>query len=165
MDIKEFEQSLAEKMKKVQEWVSGEDIKDILGTESVNHFKESFEHEGFKDDTNIKKWPEVKRRDSESAWYGHSGQTGKFSQARTLAKILTGETGELKNAISYVKIENGVRVSNPKPYAKVHQEGLPAKIYGKKVFQMPARPFIGKSKQLKRAIEEKIKKEIKRLLK
>ncbi|MHC1780046.1 MAG: phage virion morphogenesis protein [Bacteroidales bacterium] len=165
MDIKEFEQSLAEKMKKVQEWVGGEDIKDILGIEAVNHYKESFDNEGFKDSDTVKKWPEVKRRDPESKWYGHSGQTGKFSQARTLAKILTGETGELKNAISYVKIENGVRVANPKPYAKVHQEGLPAKIYGKKVFQMPARPFIGPSKLLVQNISDKILKEIKRLLK
>lgn len=165
MDIKEFERSLAERMKKVQDWVQSEDIKDILGVEAVNHFKESFDHEGFKDEDTIKKWPDVKRRDPDSPWYGHSGQTGKFSQARTTAKILAGETGELKNAISYLKIADGVRVSNPKEYAKVHQEGLPAKIYGKKVFQMPARPFIGKSRTLKRNIEDKIYKEIKRILK
>ena len=152
----------------MQEWVQSDDIKDILGVEAINHYKESFENEGFKDDETIQKWPDVKRRDSDSAWHGHSGQTGKFSQARTIAKILSGETGEteeLKSALTYVKIDKGVRVSNPKEYAKVHQEGLQAKIYGKKVFQMPARPFIGNSKLLKRNIEAKILREIKKLLK
>ena len=165
MDIKEFERSLAEKMKEVQNFIEGEDIKDILGVQAKNHFKESFENEGFKDDETIQKWPEVKRRDPDSAWYGHSGQTGKFSESRTIAKILTGHSGELKESISYVKIDKGVRVSSPKEYAKVHQEGLQAKIYGKKVFQMPARPFIGNSKLLKRNIEAKILREIKKLLK
>lgn len=165
MDIKDFASSFADRMKKTQEWVEGEDIKDVLGTQAKNHFKESFDHEGFKDEDTIKKWPEVKRRDPESSWYGHSSQTGKFAEARTTAKILTGHTGELKESISYVKIDRGVRVSSPKEYAKVHQEGLQAKIYGKKVFQMPARPFIGKSAVLKRNIEDKITIEIKRILK
>ncbi len=165
MDIKEFERSLAERMKKAQEWVEGEDIKDVLGTQAKNHFKDSFDHEGFMDEDTVKKWPEVKRRDPDSPWYGHSSQTGKFAESRTTAKILTGHTGELKESITYVKIHRGVRVSNPKEYAKVHQEGLTAKIYGKKVFQMPARPFIGRSRTLKRNIEEKIYKEIKRILK
>lgn len=165
MDIKEFARKNEAKMKQVQEWVTGEDIKDILGVEAVNHFKASFDNEGFTGEKSIQKWKNVKRRDNDSPWYGHSGQTGKYSEARTLAKILSGETGELKNAISYVKIDNGVRVSNPKPYAKVHQEGLQAKIYGKKVFKMPARPFIGHSAVLKKNIEDKIVKEIKNLLK
>lgn len=165
MDITEFARNNAAKMKQLQEWIDGEDIKDILGVEAVNHFKESFDNEGFKDGESITKWQDVKRRDTDSPWYGHSGQMGKFSQARTIAKILSGETGELKNAISYVKIDNGVRISNPKPYAKVHQEGLQAKIYGKKVFQMPARPFMGHSAMLKKNIEDKIVREIKRRLK
>jgi hypothetical protein len=110
MDINEFNRTLADKMKKVQDWVQGEDIKDILGVEAVSHYKESFENEGFKDEETIQKWQEVKRRDPDSAWHGHSGQTGKFSQARTIAKILSGETGELKNALTYVKIDKGVRV-------------------------------------------------------
>lgn len=164
MNIKDFEKQFAAKMDKVQAFVQGEPIKDILGVEAVNHFKASFDNEGFTDES-IQKWPEVKRRDPDSKWYGHSGQTGKFSQARTLAKILSGETSELKNSISYVKIENGVRVTNATPYASVHQFGEMAKVYGKKVFQMPARPFMGNSAVLKKKIETKITAEIKKILK
>ncbi|OJV19341.1 MAG: virion morphogenesis protein [Bacteroidetes bacterium 41-46] len=164
MDIKEFDKQFASKMNKVQAFVQGEQIKDILGVEAVNHFKASFENEGFTDEE-VKKWPDVKRRNPDSKWYGHSGQTGKFSQTRTLAKILSGESGELKNSISYVKIETGVRVTDATPYAGVHQFGEMAKVYGKKVFQMPARPFMGKSAVLKKKIEDKITAEIKKILK
>ena len=164
MDIKDFEKQFAAKMNKVQEFVKGEAIKDILGVEAVNHFKESFENEGFTDKT-VQKWPNVKRRDPDSKWYGHSGQTGKFSQTRTLAKILSGETGELKNSISYVKIQDGARITNATPYARVHQFGEMAKVYGKKAFQMTARPFMGFSAVLKKKIEDKITAEIKKILK
>lgn len=164
MNIKEFERQFSDKMAKVHEFIQSDSIKDIMGIEAVNHFKDSFENEGFTDET-LQKWPDVKRRDPNSKWYGHSGQTGKFSQARTLAKILNGESGELKNSISYVKLSDGVRVSNATPYARVHQFGETAKVYGKKFFQMPARPFMGNSAILKKNIEDKITNEIKKILK
>jgi len=156
MDISEFAKRFPEKMKEVQDFVESDDIKDILGVEAVNHFKESFEKEGFTDKA-LQKWSDVKRRDPNSQWYGHSGQTGKFSEARTVAKILTGEAGELKSAITYRYAPNGVIVSDEKPYAAVHQFGLQAKVYGKKSFTMTARPFFGKSEVLINNINEKIK--------
>lgn len=164
MDINDFNKKFSEQMKQVQEFVQSDSIKDILGVEAVNHYKQSFANEGFTNDK-LEKWKDVERRDPESPWYGHSGQTGKFSQSRTMSKILSGETKELQNSISYVRIDNGVRVTNATPYASVHQYGEQAKIYGKKVFQMPARPFIGRSIVLKRNIEEKIVREIKKILK
>lgn len=163
MDISEFSKRFPEKMKEVQDFVESDDIKDILGVEAVNHFKESFEKEGFTDKA-LQKWADVKRRDLNSQWYGHSGQTGKFSEARTVAKILTGETGELKSAITYRYAAFGVTVSDEKPYAAVHQFGLQAKVYGKKSFSMKARPFFGKSEVLVSNINEKIKRELKRIL-
>lgn len=163
MDIQDFAKAFPEKLRELQQFTEGNDIKDILGVEAVNHFKESFDNEGFTDEV-INPWKEVERRKPDSPWYGHSGQTGKFSPERTQAKILTGETGELRNAITYKYLSNGVRVANEKPYAAVHQYGLPAKIYGKKPFKMPARPFIGKSKALIRKIETKIKRELIRIL-
>lgn len=150
-------------LKEIQDFVEGDDIKHILGREAINHFQSSFDKEGFEDE-GVKKWKEVKRRDPTSPWYGHSGQTGKPSPARTTAKILTGETKELRNAFDYTTTNEGVKIKNDKPYASVHQYGLPAKIYGKKVFQMPARPFVGKSRVLTRNINEKIKREFKRIL-
>lgn len=163
MDIKKFAQMFPERIRDLQRFVEGEDIKHVMGVEATNHFKDSFRNEGFTDET-LNPWKDVKRRDKESPWYGHSGQTGKFSAERATAPILTGETRELQNAITYRPIPGGVRVSNDKPYAAVHQYGLPARIYGKKLFVMQARPFIGKSAVLMRNIEDKIKREFIRIL-
>ena len=158
MDIHTFSRLFSAKMDEIKRFCASNDIKDVLGTEAVNHYKESFANEGFTDET-LNPWKEVERRIPESEWYGHSGQTGKKSPARTKAKILTGETRELQNAITYKPIENGVRITNDKPYAAVHQFGKKAKIYGKKEFQMTARPFIGKSVLLVKNINDKIKRE------
>jgi len=163
MNIDEFSAQFAQKMDKVNQFVQGDDIKDICGVEAVNHFKESFVNEGFTDET-LQKWPEVKRRESGSTWYGHSGQTGKFSQSRTMAKILTGETKEVQTSISYVKTANGARITDSAPYAAVHQFGLSAKVYGRNSFTMPTRRFMGKSMVLKKNIEDKIVSEITKIL-
>lgn len=159
MDIQDFAKVMAEKQRELQEFMRSSSLKDIIGTEAVNHFKESFNNEGFTDESH-NPWKEVERRKPESPWFGHSGQTGKFSLERTGASILNGETGLLKNSLRYTYLPDGVRVSNSAPYAAVHQYGLPAKVYGKKPFTMPARPFIGRSKVLKRNIEDKLRREI-----
>lgn len=164
MDINEYSRRFREKMQEIQAFIEGDDIKDIIGVEAVNHFQGSFDNEGFTDKT-LQPWQDVKRRDDKSEWYGHSGQTGKFSQARTTAKILTGETRELRNAISYVHTDSGVKVTSPTAYGRVQQFGLLAKVYGGKSFQMTPRPFMGKSVLLKNNIEDKIKKELIKILK
>lgn len=164
MDIQEFARIFPERIEKIKQFTQGNDIKDIIGTEAVNHYKESFQNEGFTDET-LNPWKDVKRRDPKSPWYGHSGQTGKFSAARTTAKVLTGETRELQNSITYERIPGGARIKSDKPYAAVHQFGGLAKIYGKKSFNMTPRPFIGKSAVMVRKINDKIKKEFARLLK
>ncbi|HHU96844.1 MAG: phage virion morphogenesis protein [Bacteroidota bacterium] len=164
MKIDEYARLYKDKMRRLEEFTRGDDIKDILGTEAVNHFKGSFQNEGFTDEV-LNPWKDVKRRDPSSPWYGHSGQRGKFSNARTTAKILSGETRELQNAITYRRITNGVRVVNDKPYASVHQYGGRAKIYGKKEFQMTPRPFMGRSAVLVRNINDKIRREMTRIIK
>lgn len=164
MDINEFAKQFPERIKKLQEFAKGDDIKDVMGVEAVSHFKQSFDKQGFTDE-NTTAWADVKRRDSESDWYGHSGQTGNFSPARTTAKILSGETGELKESTYYAKTETGVRVYNEKPYARVHNFGRMAKIYGKKAFQMLARPFIGPSTTMMTNIKTEIKSRVNAILK
>jgi len=141
-----------------------QDLPIIIGVEAVRHYNKSFVEEGFTDKT-VKKWSNVERRKPESEWYGFS-RTNKdrFSQTRTQDKILTGETTELKNSIHYVVKADRVTVGSDKPYAAVHQFGLPAKIFGKKEHIMKARPFIGKSEVLNAAITAKIEREIKRIL-
>lgn len=164
MDINEFAKQFPERIRKLQEFAKGDDIKDVMGVEAVAHFKQSFDNEGFTDESK-QPWADVKRRDPDSDWYGHSGQTGKFSAARTTAKILTGETNELKESIYFARTETGVRVYNEKPYAHVHNFGGMAKVYGKKAFQMLARPFIGPSKTMMTNIRTEISTRIKSILK
>jgi phage virion morphogenesis protein len=163
MNIDDFVKQFPQKIKEIQEFTKSNDLKDIIGVEATNHFKESFQNEGFTD-KNLEPWKDVKRRDPLSPWYGHSGQTGKFSQARTTAKILTGETRELQNSITYKYLPNGTRVTSDKPYAGVHQFGLKAKVYGKKAFTMTARPFMGRSEVLMKKINDKIVRELKKII-
>ena len=139
-----------------------DDVPDIIGVEAVNFFRESFEKESFEGNP----WKEVERRKPDSPWYGFSaGAKKSFSQTRTMAKILSGETGELKEAITYRKTPGAVTVVNEKPYAAVHNYGLPAKIFGKKEFKMPQRTFMEYSNDLQEKIDDKIQREITNILK
>lgn len=162
-----------------------EQLPKIIGVEAVNHYTESFAKEGF-EDNELKKWPDVKRRNSQSEWYGFSYRAnsakpgvGKdrnmskkdkkgltnFSPEATKNKVLTGTTSELKNSIHFTVKPDRVTVGTDKPYAAVHQFGLQAKVFGKAEFTMKARPFIGKSEILNNAIKAKCEKELKRILK
>lgn len=138
MDATEFSKKFAEKMREVQEYIEGDEVRELMAGIAIDHFRSSFDKEGFTDEQ-LNPWQEVERCKPDSPWYGHSGQTGRFSPARTTAKILSGETGHLSNAFfSYVRTKAGITVKNTAPYAAVHQYGLKAKIYGKKEFTMPA---------------------------
>lgn len=164
MDLKQFSEQFRKKMEDVNRFAK-EKVPDIVGVEAVDHFKESFDREGFTDET-LQKWPDVRRRDPDSEWFGFQpGNKKQFSQARTVAKILTGDTGELREAITYRKEPGKVIVSNDKPYAHVHNYGGTAKIFGKKSFLMKQRKFMGPSKTLAIKINDKIFREITNILK
>ncbi len=141
-----------------------------IGNEAVRHFKDNFRQEGFVDN-GIHKWKEVKRRDPSSRWYGFEyrgqrKQKGKgkpkqkanFSQSATQRRILTGSSGELQDSLRYkVNPASGANVSvsitSDKPYAVVQNEGGPIKVFGKASAILPARPFVGHSKELDGKIE------------
>ena len=141
-----------------------------IGNEAVHHFKDNFRQEGFVDN-GIQKWKEVKRRDPSSRWYGFeyrgqrrqkgkgkSKQKANFSQAATQRRILTGSSGELQDSLRYkVNPASGANVSvsitSDKPYAVVQNEGGPIKVFGKASAILPARPFVGHSKELDGKIE------------
>jgi phage gpG-like protein len=130
------------------------DVQDIVGTEAVNHFKQSFHDEAFSDKSEKDMpWQEVKRRQS-------SKNSGKAAATR---KILTGETGDLGDSISYEKENRDVAIKSDKIYAQVHNEGLKA---GRgKGFMMPKRPFIRKSVMLINNISSKVKTRITNIMK
>jgi len=164
MSPEQFKQRMSEHLAELKAF-QRDKLPDIVGTEAVNHFNQSFVNEGFTDET-LQKWPDVQRRNASSSWYGYSS-VGKnhFSPTRASDKILTGETSELKNATTYIVKEDRVTVRNDKSYAAVHQFGLMAKIFGGMEFTMKARPFIGKSKVLGQNIQAKFQREIKKILK
>jgi phage gpG-like protein len=177
MTPQQAQQKIKEKLAELARF-RREDVPHIIGNEAVRHYNESFVNEG-KTDESLEKWQEVKRRNPDSPWYGFSygaksprpgadpkskAKATNFSPTRTRDKVLTGESNELKNATDYIVMPDRVVVQNDKPYARVHNFGENAKIFGKKTFKMPARPFIYESAALNRKIAEKIKKGIKKIV-
>lgn len=71
--------------------------------------------------------------------------TAAFQRYLERKKILIG-SGQLKDSISPRATNTGLIVGTPKKYAAVHQLGGSAGRKGKQ-FEMPARPFLGISKQ------------------
>lgn len=116
---------------------------DILGTEAVNHFAESFQNEGFTDET-LEKWPDVKRRTNPK----------RPDRAAASRPILTGSTGDLGRSIEYVAKPGEVKITadtmqigSDKAYAQAHNEGTTTAGRGNRT-TIPKRQFIGESKAL-----------------
>jgi phage virion morphogenesis protein len=159
-DLKDLEKSLRTAIAFIKTKVP-----DIIGTESVNHFRESFQDEGFTDKS-LSKWKDVKRRDPSSKWYGFSAnRKSRRSEAATSRKILSGESKDLAESITYSKAPGHIIIESDKPYAEVHNDGGKAKIFGKKEFTMPARKFIGPSEDLDQKIDDKMTRELDKIFK
>lgn len=178
---------IEERTAKAERWVRN-NLPRMVGQEAVEHFKENFGREGFVDG-GLHKWPDVKRRDPNSPWYGFDYQgekrtsyafrkdrkTGKsykskkqkklnFSKAATRRKILDGSGHELQDSLRYVETPGGVMITSDKPYAAVQNDGGTAKVFGKKSVRLPARPFVGESKELDGKIERIIDKGLDNIL-
>lgn len=161
------------------------DMMVVIGKNAVDMFQENFNREGFLNG-GVKKWRDVKRRDPGSPWYGfeYTGErrtyykltrnkkTGKTSKAKTqkplnfspnatCRKILTSKRMELRNSLNYIAGSGKVAIVSPKRYAKVQNEGGIIRVFGKHPVKLPARQFMGASKEL----TEKIKKEIEQRVK
>ena len=165
MTIDQLKQVIQQKMDALKTYVE-RDLPDAVGVEAVNYYKSSFDNEAWEGN----KWPDVKRRDPNSPWYGfeYQAQTGgkkNFKPTRTTAKILHGENEELRKAITYRKKPGKVIVSNEKSYATVHNNGETAKVFGKHSFKMPKRQFIGNSDKLNNNIRDKIQRDVENILK
>jgi len=142
MTPRQFEQMLARSASEINSFIQNT-LPDIVGTEAVNHFKENFDKEGFVDKSK-QPWKEVKRR-----------MDPRVRGARATRKILSGDTGELKEAIEYEKNPGEVIITNDKPYASAHNEGTTNAGRGHHTV-IPQRKFIGHSADL----DEKIEKEM-----
>lgn len=170
-------ESLKRKIAEIERF-RGEDLHEIIKNEAVNHFSQSFKNQG-KTDKSLEKWPDVKRRDPNSEWYGfeYESNTPKpgprknkkskakytnFSPAATTKGILIGSSADLSVSISAKKAPGKTTIFSDKPYAAVHNFGGTAKVFGKASFQMKPRPFIYRSEVLNKAIHDKVERELKR---
>lgn len=116
-------------------------VKDEIGKMVVNHFKKSFDREGF-NNVPFMHWKLLKNRERRK-WPSR--------------KILV-QTGTLKRGLNYrarVTLNRySIEVFNNVEYAAVHNEGLRA---GRGAgFKMPKRQFMGYSKPLIKRIETRI---------
>lgn len=131
----------------------------VAGKMAVDFFKKSFNNEGFTDQT-YERWPEVKRR-----------QDPRIRGARATRKILTGDTGDLGESITYqIRTPGEVVIKaeayNPRGfnYAPVHNQGVTDAGRNRNVV-IPKRQFIGPSKTLEKEIEKEIDRKIRDILK
>lgn len=145
--------NLDEKIRRLKHYLQ-EDAPEIIGTEAVNFFQESFQNEGFTDKT-LQKWKEVKRRLN-----ARSGER----KAAASRPILTGETGELADSITYHIQGTDAVISSDKPYAKAHNEGTDNAGRNHNV-SIPQRRFVGPSETLDQTIMDIIEADIDRILK
>lgn len=146
-------QEFIEKVTRLHNFIQN-DAARIVGKEAVDHYKQSFQDEAFSDKSEgDEPWKEVERRKNPRS----------KNRAAAQRKILTGETGELGDSISYSAAGQFVMIKSDKVYAKVHNEGLRA---GRgRGFKMPKRQFIGKSQLLNQRINKKLKAEKTNILK
>ena len=169
---------LFQKIKKVEDYMNNK-TPTIIGVEAVNHFKESFENQGFTD-TNLEKWDDVKRRDSSSRWHGFeygsnanrigvkrrkASAMSNYSHAATSRPILSGQSQNLMNSLRWEKRGRGSLITAGTPYAEIQNEGGTIKIFGKKETTMPKRQFMGRSQVLIDKLQNKIKQDLIKILK
>lgn len=157
-----------------------------IGTVAVKHYSENFDKEGFVNG-GLQPWKDVKRRDPSSPWYGfdykgekrknypiRKGKSGKrlkrqkklnYSNVATKRKILQGSTGELKRSLAY-RVERVdsrkmvISISSDKKYAAIHNFGGAIRVFGKATVKLPARPFVGYSRELTGKINRIIQKNL-----
>lgn len=156
------------------------DLPRIAGKMAVDEFRENFVREGFRNN-GVTPWPEVKRRMSDSPWYGfqYKGERrtsirikkdkkkGKyvrsknqrklnFSQAATERRILVGPGSNLMNSVKVREATSErVAIGSDLPYAEVHNEGGNIRVFGKKKVKIPQRKFIGESRELLEELDKK----------
>lgn len=126
-------QEFIEKINRLHNFIQN-DAARIVGKEAVDHYKQSFQNEAFSDKSKgDEPWKEVKRRIKPRM----------KNRAAARRKILTGDTGELADSITYSVSGRYITIKSDKAYAGVHNKGLKA---GRGTgFKMPKRQFIGRS--------------------
>lgn len=125
---------------------------DVVGTEAVNFFNDSFHNEGFTDRT-LKKWDDVKRRVN-----ARDGDR----KAHTRYKILSSHRNNLSESLTYKKQNNSATITTDVPYADAHNQGTNRAGRNQNV-KIPRRQFVGPSHKLNQTIVKELSKDIKNI--
>lgn len=183
-----FSEDMQRRMREATELIRRE-LPRTVGTLAVNHFRDNFRRGGFVNG-GLKKWPDVKRRDPESPWYGFeykgekrthyafkrdrkTGKTHKsdnqkrlnYSASATTRGPMTSKRNNLMGSLRYTSAGRFIRIASDAPYAKVHNEGGDIKVFGRGKATLPARRFIGDSVELNDKVEAEITKQFDRIFK
>ena len=143
-DLKRFEA-------KIPEMVSN------MGGIALNHFTKSFANQGFTD-TTLEKWQPRKRT-------RYRTRSGKEVDDTTRGILIGKGSGNLRRSLKRVSLGRyGVIITSNLPYAKIHNDGLMGRAWGKYAFKMPKRQFVGYSRVMNAKIESKIHSIIKKVL-
>jgi len=151
MTIQEHIKQLQQSNKEFKEWFDN-DLPRIVGVEAVNFFTESFQNEGFTNQTLVP-WKEVKRRENPRP-----------DRAEASRKILSGKTGDLGRSIEYKSEPGHVTIFSELVYASAHNEGTTTAGRNRNV-TIPKRQFIGDSETLDRKVEKIMEEGVKKILK
>ncbi|WP_297096407.1 phage virion morphogenesis protein [uncultured Draconibacterium sp.] len=165
-NINDLPADLAKHQKALAKYIRN-DAPRIVGKMGVDHFKENFDKEGFVNN-GLQKWPERKT------------DTGR--------KTLTGETRELQDSIDYKTDIAKTSWGTDKVYGSIHNRGGKTKahtirprakkglkfmgkggaVIRKKVnhpgSNIPQRQFIGHSKELIEKVNQRIEKDVTKIL-
>ena len=126
----------------------------VIGNEAKNFFVENFRKQGF-DDKSVKHWQPRKT------------ETDRKSRNKGARAILV-KSGDLRRSIKRhpANLSNlSIMISSDLPYAKIHNEGLEGKAWGKVPFKMPERRFIGDSYNLNEQMKKTVIRVIDKYLK
>jgi phage gpG-like protein len=132
-------------------------IVDVGNTARV-FFIDNFRKQGF-DDKNVQKWKPRKRT-------SYTTRSGKKVDDTTRATLV--KTGDLRRSIIRNPANRAaltVKISTDLAYAKIHNEGLMGKAWGKHPFKMPKRQFMGDSYNLNEKVKAVIVKRLDKVFK
>jgi len=127
-------------------------IVDVGNTAKV-FFVDSFRKQGF-DDKTVQKWKPRKRTT-------YTTRSGKVVNDTTRAILV--KTGDLRRSIIRNPANRAaltVKISTDLVYAKIHNDGLMGKAWGKHPFKMPKRQFMGDSYNLNEKVKAVIVKRL-----
>ena len=139
-----------------------EKVVDAMGVLAANHFTRSFSNGGFTDES-FAPWKK-RKRGVDTYKRSRRGDSGVKSLGIDRG-ILIGKAGagRLSRSIRSKRFGSlSAKIYTDVPYAKIHNNGLMGRAWGKYSFKMPKRQFIGYSGQLNRKLIAFIDKNIKK---